>query len=281
MPPAAVYERPRALTRALSLLEEPGAVVLCGGTDFYPERLYQPRRELVVDVSRVEGLVGIERTADGWRFGAATTWAEVRDAALGPAFDGLREAARQVGATQIQNAGTVGGNLCTASPAGDGVPPLLTLQARVELQSARGVRVLPLEEFITGYRSTALAPGELVTAILMPDVDPRARGSFVKFGLRSHLVISVVMVAVVVVADEGTIVGARVAVGACSPVASRLGSVEAALVGCALADGDVRVALADVELDELTPIDDVRASSSFRARVVRELVADAVLAATP
>jgi len=129
-----VYLRPSALDEVLELLGRPGAVVLSGGTDFFPERLYLPRTETVVDISDVAALRGITRNDATWRFGATTTWREVRDADLPPAFDGLRRAASQVGGVQMQNAGTVGGNLCTASPAGDGIPPLLTLGALVELR---------------------------------------------------------------------------------------------------------------------------------------------------
>ena len=271
-----VYLRPSALDEVLELLGRPGAVVLSGGTDFFPERLYLPRTETVVDISDVAALRGITRNNDTWRFGAATTWREVREADLPPAFDGLRRAASQVGGVQMQNAGTVGGNLCTASPAGDGIPPLLTLGALVELRSSEGTRVLALEEFITGYRHTALRRGELVASVLVPNPPDGARGAFVKIGVRAHLVISIVMVAVVTVVDAGVITDARVAVGACSPVAQRLGRVEEALTGCPHRREAVDAALATAPLSELSPIDDVRSSAGYRTRVVRQLVSDAV-----
>ena len=274
---AALYERPRSLPEALDLLDQPDAVILCGGTDFYPERLHQPRSELVVDISRVDELGGVEQVEDGWRIGATTTWREVREAPLPRAFDGLRQAAGQIGAVQIQNAATVGGNLCTASPAGDGIPPLLTLNARVEVRSIRGTRVVALEDFLTGYRSTTLGAGELVSAVLIPTSEAGARGSFVKFGTRSHLVISTVMVAAVVGVSCGVIDWVRVAVGACSPVARRLAAVEQALTRCPYEYESVRAVLAPCELGVLTPIDDVRASADFRSRVVRELIGDAVM----
>ena len=107
-------------------------------------------------------------TAGGLRIGACTTWSAIRDAALPPAFDALRAAAAEVGGGQIQNAGTIGGNLCNASPAADGVPPLLALDAEVELASAAGTRRLPLAAFLRGPRRTDRRPGEMLTAVLIP-----------------------------------------------------------------------------------------------------------------
>lgn len=274
---AAVYERPFALAEVMRLVEQPESVVLCGGTDFYPERLYRPRSEIVVDIADVDELRGIEQSNSVWRIGAATTWRALNEAMLPESFDGLRRAAQLIGGMQIQNAGTVGGNLCTASPAGDGIPPLLTLNASVELQSLAGSRILALEDFITGYRQTALRPGELLTAVVIPQPPRDARGSFVKLGLRSHLVISIAMVAALVAVDNDTISSARVAVGACSPVALRLPALEEELVGCAYQSRAVEAVIAQCDLGVLVPIDDVRASSDYRTLVVRQLIADAIL----
>ena len=134
--------------------------------------------------------------AGGWRIGALTTWTDVAEAPTLPAaFDGLRAAARPIGGRQIQNAGTIAGNLVNASPAADGTPNLLALDAVVELASAaRGVRRLPVGDFVTGNRSTVLAPDELVTAVLVPDAPPASPGpTFLKLGSRAYLVISIVV----------------------------------------------------------------------------------------
>ncbi len=209
-----------------------GGVVLAGGTDLYPQHVGLPMPDPLLDIGALEELHGIERTDDAYRIGALTRWSDVAAASMPGCFDGLRAAALQVGGVQVQNAGTVGGNLCNASPAADSIPPLLTLDASVELRSASGSRVLPLEAFLTGYRQTALAPDELLTAVLIPRDAEDARSVFAKLGLRRYLVISVVMVAVVVAAGaDGLITDARVAVGACSPVAHRLRSLESALLG--------------------------------------------------
>ncbi len=146
----------------------PGALALCGGTDVYPAHAGKPLNRPVVDLSGIAALKGITETAEGFRFGAATTWSMIVRAELPPAFDALKQAAREVGSIQIQNRGSIGGNLCNASPAADGVPPLLALDAQVEIAAAEGRRVLALSDFITGYRSTALRAGEIVAAVIVP-----------------------------------------------------------------------------------------------------------------
>jgi CO/xanthine dehydrogenase FAD-binding subunit len=252
-----------------------GCAVLAGGTDLYPQHVGRPLTQPLIDIAGLSELRGIEETADAYRMGALTRWADVAAATLPAWFDGLRAAAREVGSVQVQNAGTVGGNLCNASPAADGIPPLLTLDASVELMSTAGSRMLPLEAFLTGYRQTALRPDELLTAVHIPRGVDDARSAFLKLGLRRYLVISVVMVAVVVAIDpDGLIVDARVAVGACSPVAQRLRSLESHLVGRST-DGLSARTIAE-HLSTLGPIDDVRATADYRRRAASILVLRAI-----
>src|SRR3954463_15097903 len=161
------YLRPANLEEALQALARPGTV-LAGGTDFYPARVGRAIDEPVLDITAIADLRGISEGSDGWRLGATTTWSAMIETPLPPLFDGLKQAAREVGGRQIQNAGTLAGNLCNASPAADGVPALVALNAQVELGDGTSSRVLPLDRFIVGPRRTALAPGELVTAILVP-----------------------------------------------------------------------------------------------------------------
>ena len=156
-----------------------GAPVLAGGTDVYPQHVGRPLPEPVIDIGGIAELRGVDVTADAYRIGALTRWADVADAALPACFDGLRAAASQVGSVQVQNAGTVGGNLCNASPAADGIPPLLSLDASVELTSIAGSRVLSLEAFLTGYRQTALRPDELADR----RADPARRGRTTRAGV--------------------------------------------------------------------------------------------------
>src|SRR5437867_6861501 len=181
------YFRPDGLSEALAALRRPHTV-LAGGTDFYPSRVGRAIDEDVLDITAIGALRGISACAAGWRLGATTTWSELLAADLPPLFDGLKQAAREVGGRQIQNAGTLAGNLCNASPADDGVPPLLALDAEVELASPAGTRRLPLASFLTGNRCTALEPGELMVAIHVPRPAHEARSAFLKLGARCYLV---------------------------------------------------------------------------------------------
>ena len=183
-----------------------------------------------------------------------------------------------VGGRQVQVAGTIGGNLCNASPAADGVPPLLALGAQVELVSASGTRRLGLEAFLLGPRQTALRPDEVLAAVLIPEDALRGRSAFVKLGARSHLVISIAMVAARLVVRDGRVAEAAIAVGACSPVAVRLPLVERSLQGVAVDRAAGTVAASDVQA-ALSPIDDVRATADYRRGAAVELVRRAVAGA--
>jgi CO/xanthine dehydrogenase FAD-binding subunit len=269
-----VYARPRTIEEATRAMTMPGALALGGGTDVYPAHVGRSLSRPIVDLSRVEGLRCITRTADAVRFGAATTWTDIVRAQLPPAFDGLKAAAREVGSIQIQNRGTIAGNLCNASPAADGVPPLLSLDASVELASPEGRRVLPLSAFITGYRRTALGPGEFVTAVLVPSPASTARSAFVKLGARRYLVISILMAAAVIETDaQGRILQVAVAVGSASPVAQRLPDLEAELRGFG---GRPSAILTPRHLAGLAPIDDVRATAAYRLEAALSAVGEAL-----
>lgn len=272
------YHAPATLADALCAVRAPGARILAGGTDFYPALGERPVDFDIVDISRLETLRTIETARDGAvRIGACTTWSDVARAALPPHFSALQAAAREVGSIQIQNTATLAGNLCNASPAADGVPPLLALDAAVEIAGQNGTRRLPLAEFITGVRRTMLGEGEIVSAIHVPPQPDGTRSAFLKLGARRYLVISIAMVAVTLVPEAGRIAAARVAVGACSAVARRLGALEEALAGAPLAEAAALVAPA--HLAALSPIDDIRATAAYRAEAAAEIVRRAITAA--
>jgi N-methylhydantoinase B len=274
----ALYLRARTLPDALAALADHPLTVLAGGTDVYPARTQRAgwgdrRRPDILDVGGLDALRGIGPSPAGLRIGALTTWSAVAAAPLPPALDGLRQAARMIGGAQVQNRGTVAGNLCTASPAGDGIACLMSLDASVELASFRGTRILPLADFQTGYRRTARAADELVTAIHIPDPLPGEAGGFLKLGARAYLVISIAMVAgTMAYGPDGRIARARIAVGACSPVARRLPALEERLAG--LDPGDAASAVRAGDLEVLDPIDDVRASAAYRRHAAGVLVRD-------
>jgi CO/xanthine dehydrogenase FAD-binding subunit len=269
------YLRPERLDEALGALGRRPWSVLAGGTDFYPARVGKPVEVDVLDITRIADLRGIRVSDGAVRIGATATWSELIAADLPPVCDSLKAAAREVGGVQIQNAGTVAGNLCNASPAADGVPPLLALGAEVELASGAGSRRLPLGEFVLGNRKTARRPNELVVAVHVPAWPPGAQGAFVKLGQRRYLVISIVMVAACVALDaEGRITRCGVAVGACSAAAKRLTALEEHLAGMRPADAAASVTEAD--LSGLTPIADVRGSAEYRFDAAVTLVRQAI-----
>lgn len=273
------YHTPTTLADALALLGPDGPTPIAGGTDLFPSMGDWPDPVALLDVTRIDGMVGITQTSKGWRLGGATAWSAILGADLPRAFDGLKAAAREVGSVQIQNTGTLAGNICNASPAADGLPPLLTLAAEVELASIAGRRRMPLADFVTGVRETRLRADELLIALHIPALPDSAGGGFKKLGARRYLVISIAMAAAVVWPDpSGRIAGARVAVGACSPVAARLSALEETLVGTPL-DQVAQVDFTEDHLTPLSPITDVRGSASYRAEsvvpVIRQALAQA------
>ncbi|MER8436407.1 xanthine dehydrogenase family protein subunit M [Mesorhizobium sp. M1312] len=272
------YAKPTTVDEALALLGEAPWRILAGGTDFYPAQGAKPFRENVLDINGLAALRGIAETEDHWVIGARTTWTDLVRHRLPAAFDALKQAAREVGSVQIQNVASIAGNLCNASPAADGVPALLVLDAEVELRSVAMVRHLPLERFILGNRRTELQPGEMVTAIRVTKNAATGTSAFVKLGARRYLVISIAMAAARLTIEGGIVGNAAVAVGSCSVVAQRLSSVEAALRGLPV-DNALATAIQSASMDELSPIGDVRGSAEYRLDAAREIVARAVLGA--
>jgi CO/xanthine dehydrogenase FAD-binding subunit len=273
------YAQPTSLDEALALLAGGSWIVLAGGTDVYPALGEDPVTQPLLDVSRIEALRGIGLKPDGAiRIGALSTWTDIVRADLPSAFDALKQAAREVGSVQIQNRATIAGNLCNASPAADGVPPLLVLDAQVELTGGSGNRLVPLKDFIKGNRQTVRAGSELVTAIHIPASALDGKSAFFKLGSRRYLVISIAMIAARLAANEdGIVTDAAVAVGACSAVAQRLPKLEAALKGQPVS-ASAGIA-APEHLGVLSPIDDVRAPAAYRMDAALEGVRRALGAA--
>lgn len=271
------YFAPLNLDEALDAMQDSGAVVLAGGTDFFPALGRAPFSGNIVDITRVQSLRGLKWSGDWMRIGAATTWSDVIRFDLPPAFDALKSAARMVGGIQIQNSGTVAGNICNASPAADGVPPLLTLGAEIELASASGTRRMPLDTFLYGPRQTALKHGELVTALHVPRPPAHTTSAFEKLGARKYLVISIAMTAVIIGVDStGRIDFARICVGSCAPTAMRLNELENDLIGTR----PDAVSIQAHHLEVLAPITDVRADNVYRLEAVPHQITRAIRRAT-
>lgn len=282
-----IWLQPVDLDQALAHLQRAPATVLAGGTDLYPAAVGGSLRGPVLDLSAVAQLQQMSmtqipergdasRSVPGLRIGAGVTWSQLLRASLPDGLQALHLAAREIGGVQIQNRGTVGGNLCNASPAADSVPVLLALDASVEFRSSRTTRILALSEFIVGNRRTVLAPDELLTAVLVPLPAPRTRSLFLKFGHRRYLVISAVSVAISARFNaQRHLEHCAIAVGACSVVPTRLPGFEQRLIGIGRDDLLVMAGqpIDTNLLDELAPIDDVRGSANFRRALAGRLLA--------
>ena len=271
-----MYFKPRTINEAVRVLATHGGQILSGGTDFFPAFADRPVLGPVVDISDLTEVKGIVFESDYVRIGGLTTWSEVIASPLPKCFDALKSAAREVGSIQIQNRGTVAGNLCNASPAADGVPPLLALDAEVELVSTAGARRVALADFIVGNRKTLRRPDEILANVMVSRKWDDATSAFLKLGARRYLVISITMVAAVVKADKGGCVAdARIAVGSCSVIAERLVALERALVGTPVRTG-IGAMVSPEHLTPLSPIDDVRATASYRRDATLTLVGRAL-----
>jgi CO/xanthine dehydrogenase FAD-binding subunit len=267
-----LYLRPVTLDEAVRALASQGGQILAGGTDVFPALVDRPLPEAIIDISGLNEIRGITQDETLFRIGGLTTWTEFIRTPLPHCFDGLKAAAQEIGSVQIQNRGTIAGNLCNASPAADSVPPLLTLDAEVELVSDMGRRRMPLSEFIVGNRKTTLRPGEILSYVFIPRPTQNTASAFLKLGARRYLVISIAMAAALVAVDsERRVLEARISVGSCSVVAKRLHTLEQSLVG-ALAIPGWSSQVSREHLRDLAPISDVRATAEYRIDAALQLV---------
>jgi CO/xanthine dehydrogenase FAD-binding subunit len=257
-----VVRSPRTLAEALRLkAEQPAAVPIEGGTDVMVElNFVRARPDALLDLNRVEELKGWSRENGTLRLGASLTYTETMRPPLAGLLPALAEASRTIGSPQIRNRGTIGGNLGTASPAGDALPPLLLEDAEVELASVRGRRRLSLQDFLIGPKQNALEPDELIVAVFVrPSGHPQ---TFMKVGPRNAMVIAVCSLALAVDRERCEL---RAAYGSAGPVP--------ALVTAPTAERETfpqRVAGA------ASPIDDVRGSARYRRHALRVLTARAL-----
>lgn len=253
---------------------EPGAVPIAGGTDVMVALNFRKRTPpTLIDLTGVDELGGWQRDGDVLRIGAGVPYTRIIEE-IGELAPALTAASRTVGSAQIRNRGTLGGNLGTASPAGDGLPPLVATGAEVEIVSVRGARTVPVESFCTGPKTTVLAPDELVAAVRAPV--RRGPQRFAKVGTRSAMVIAVAAVATAVDAQARTV---AVACGAAGPTPVRARAAEEFSSTALDWDGgtppppDVTARFGELVADACSPIDDVRASAAYRRRAVAVLAA--------
>jgi CO/xanthine dehydrogenase FAD-binding subunit len=248
---------PRSLDDALRLkAEHPDALPIQGGTDVMVELNFdRARPDVLLNLNEVAELRGSSRENGTIRLGAGLTYTEAMRGEVAEALPALAEASRTVGSPQIRNRGTIGGNLGTASPAGDALPPLLVERAEVELASIRGTRRLPLGDFLLGVKRNALADDELILAVLVPPSGQPQ--TFMKVGPRNAMVIAVCSLAVVADRERGEL---RAAFGSAAPGVP--------LVTAALEEAD---GFPDQVADAASPIDDVRGTAAYRRHALRVL----------
>jgi CO/xanthine dehydrogenase FAD-binding subunit len=253
---------PRSLGEALTLkAERPDARPIQGGTDMMVELNFdRARPQVLLNLNEVPELRGWSRENGTLRLGGGLTYTEAMRGPLAEAFPALAEASRTVGSPQIRNRGTIGGNLGTASPAGDALPPLLVRGAEVELASVRGVRTLPLAQFLLGPKRNALAADELVAAVRVPASD--GAETFMKVGPRNAMVIAVVSLALRVDRERGELVASF---GSAGPVPGLV----TALLGA-------RGSFPELVAAAARPIDDVRGTAAYRRHALRVLTVRAL-----
>src|SRR5215204_4844999 len=268
------FHRPETLAEALEIkAERPGAVPLAGGTDLMVAiNFREARPDAILDLTAVPELREWAPDDGRVRVGAGVTYTRLIEE-LGDRLPGLAIASRTVGSLQIRNRGTVGGNLATASPAGDGLPPLYTSDALVELASPRGTRRLPVAEFVTGPKRTALAPDELIAAfVLPPAAGPQ---QFAKVGTRNAMVIAVCSVSLSLWPDERRV---STCIGSAGPMPLPAAQADAFIAGVLEEDDrwSSRAPLPDAALrrfgdlagEAARPIDDVRGTAAYRRHAV-------------
>jgi CO/xanthine dehydrogenase FAD-binding subunit len=262
--------RPTSLSGVFDALDElPGAHLLAGGTDLMVEVNFGHRRPpAVVALRRVEELRGYEVRDDEVVLRSGVTWTEVEHD-LAEVLPGLAAAARTVGSPQMRNAGTVGGNIGTASPAGDGLPVLAALDATVVLARRDGERRLPLAEVITGVKKTAIEPGEVIREIRVPRLDGPQQ--FLKVGTRNAMVISIVVCGLAVDRAGRSV---RLGLGSVAPRPVRATAAEAFIADAIdwdrlTAPADAVERFGELAREAADPISDQRGTAEFRRHAVR------------
>ena len=263
-----MFYQPLTVEEALVYLAKENTMACAGGTNLYVDRKHGKFLDRdYVSLDKLQELKQVEEKADGWHIGSMVNFscAEKLEFSVAKCFT---LAAAQVGAPQIRNRGTVGGNIISASPAADSVPALMALDAKVVLKSMSGERVVTLAEFMKGPGRTDLQPGELMTEVIIPKGN--GKSTFSKVGKRNALAIAICNQAVYMETENGKIKEVRVAMGSVAPTAVRAYRVEEMLKGTeesVLDSGEFKAALKEALLKDICPINDVRASKEYRQSV--------------
>lgn len=268
--PRIEYHRPTELEQALELLSEhkEDCKIIAGGTDLIPAarqgRMLLPRRIHIIDISSIKELDYIIKDGALIRIGATARLSEIgMSAVVKEHLPILADAASQMGSLQVRNLGTIGGNLCNASPAADTASPLLVLDARVNVRGIDRQRLVPLKGFFTGPGKTTLAPGEILAEVQIPLTKPAGSSCFIKLGRRNAFTLSIVSVATLVKVKDGIFDDIRIALGSVAPTPFRASKAEEHLIGEKVNEQVIDDG-ANVVASEVKPISDVRAGAEYR-----------------
>ncbi|MEA3238709.1 MAG: xanthine dehydrogenase family protein subunit M [Candidatus Bipolaricaulota bacterium] len=268
------YVKIKTIPELLSRIEEPGARILCGGTDLVVKmRSGTIDPQVLLDISDTQELRGIEEKDDRVTIGAATTVSEIiADPVIVGKLSLLQSVLRTLGSTQIRNCATLGGNLVNASPAADSAIPLLLYQAQVVVAGAQGDRQVPVEDFLLAPGKAALSSGEFVRSVSIPIPSATFTPFFHKVGRRKAMIIAIASLGALVSVKDGTIDEIRLAAGSVAPRPIRLHNLETELTGKAITQSLIEQTKT-AAMKAVSPIDDVRASANYRREVIGELVA--------
>ena len=263
-----MFFQPLTVEEAITFLSKENTMACAGGTNLYVDRRHGKFLDKdYVSLDKLQELKQVTEKEDGWHIGSMVNFATAEKLQI-PGAECFTAAASQVGAPQIRNRGTVGGNIISASPAADSVPALMALDAKVVLKSEGGERVVALTEFMKGPGRTDLKQGELMTDIIIPA--GKGKSSFCKAGKRNALAIAVCNQAVYMEVEDGKITEIRIALGSVAPTAVRAYNAETMLKETdvsVLTNGEFKAALKEALLQDICPIDDIRASKEYRQRV--------------
>lgn len=270
------YHQPTTVEEAVKLLDKlDNANVLAGGTDLIPkmkQRLFEPTD--IVNLKKIPELVGVKETNEGIWIGAATKLREIEKSKLVQEKLPLQYlCTKTIGSVQVRNMGTLGGNVCNASPAADGALGLVTLNATAHIAGVKGTRDVPVEEFFKGPGASVLEKDEIVTGFTVPIPEKGTGYHFISIG-RMALDISTISIAVTVTFENGKVKASRIALGSVAPVPLRLPDVDKFLVGKELSDDLIKEA-AQMVSDGIKPIDDIRATADYRREAAKGMTMEA------
>jgi len=253
----------------------PKAKILAGGTDLLVRLKDEINQHDIIDISHLKELKGISIADDKIKIGALTTFSElIENEIIAENASALVQAAEIVGSPQIRNRGTIGGNIANASPAGDSIPPLLILEAEIEISGKSGARTVPMRNFFKGPGRTILKKCEIISSVIIPK-NKDYRGAFVRLGQRKSLAISKVSLAALFKMKDEKIEEARIALGAVAPTVIRASKTEKFLIGKKLNDETISEAK-KIICDEVSPISDIRSIAEYRKEMCGELLEQAI-----